>query len=635
MGEARGLGRIRLTATAAALALLAALAFVPTAGATQRTLVVSTQNGILAPFTINADGTLTSRGAPSSGGTTFTEGIAFSPDAKTLYAANFGNSSVGALTLGTAGDLFPVSGSPFTAGIASPLGVAPDPSGRWLFAWNHGSSINVSSIGSDGSLSQVSGSPFSTPTGLVNPFAGSVAPDGNALYVPNENNNPGSNPERVTAYSVSPFGALSAINSYPSGNPANQSNPFGSGITPDGKFLYVSNPEDGTDGSISGFAVNSDGSLTTLTSGFPVDPGAASKHPLNIAVAPDGKRLYVALRNPTVANGGSVGAYDIGGDGSLTPVAGSPFFTNQTEPKALAITPDGKRVYVSSTVSNSIASLTVAADGSLTPIAGSPFPTGITGSTPDLESIAISPNQPPTAAFASGPAEVGQPVDFDGSGSNDSDGTQTVSRWSWDFGDGTTAQENGPAVSHVYSRAGTYNVTLTVTDDEGCSVKRVFTGKAMLCNGLPRATTTTSVTVSADTTAPVVSSAKVSPRRFRRGNALPRVARARKGTRISFRLSDPARVTLTFSKLKSGRKVGGRCRAPSRSNRKRKRCKRYVKAGTLRMSGKQGLNRIAFQGRLTRRKRLSLGSYKLTIVATDPAGNRSKPRSARFRIVRR
>jgi PKD repeat protein len=50
-------------------------------------------------------------------------------------------------------------------------------------------------------------------------------------------------------------------------------------------------------------------------------------------------------------------------------------------------------------------------------------------------------------------------------GSSDEDGT--VTGWSWDFGDGGSADQSNP--THSYAEAGTYSVTLTVTDDEGAT----------------------------------------------------------------------------------------------------------------------------------------------------------------------
>lgn len=57
---------------------------------------------------------------------------------------------------------------------------------------------------------------------------------------------------------------------------------------------------------------------------------------------------------------------------------------------------------------------------------------------------------------------AGAEVAVDGSASTDDVGVET---YSWDFGDGTTAE--GATATHVYSTAGTFAVTLTVTDVEG------------------------------------------------------------------------------------------------------------------------------------------------------------------------
>src|SRR5690606_27733859 len=72
-----------------------------------------------------------------------------------------------------------------------------------------------------------------------------------------------------------------------------------------------------------------------------------------------------------------------------------------------------------------------------------------------------APNQPPTAAFTHTAEHL--TVSVDASASVDVDGE--VVSYEWDFGDGGSA--SGVTASHVYGSAGTYEVTLTVTDDDG------------------------------------------------------------------------------------------------------------------------------------------------------------------------
>src|SRR5260370_15078522 len=74
-------------------------------------------------------------------------------------------------------------------------------------------------------------------------------------------------------------------------------------------------------------------------------------------------------------------------------------------------------------------------------------------------------DRPPVASFTSTPpsAPTGTAITFDGTASYDLDGT--VVSYSWAFGDGTTGTE--PIVTHSYSPAKPYTVTLTVTDNGG------------------------------------------------------------------------------------------------------------------------------------------------------------------------
>src|SRR5207249_238836 len=88
-------------------------------------------------------------------------------------------------------------------------------------------------------------------------------------------------------------------------------------------------------------------------------------------------------------------------------------------------------------------------------------PSGGTGHA-DFTITCTAPNQPPTAAFTASCS--GLTCSFTDQ-STDPDGS--VTNWNWSFGDGQTSTARNP--SHPYSAGGTYNVTLTVTDNQGAT----------------------------------------------------------------------------------------------------------------------------------------------------------------------
>jgi Tol biopolymer transport system component len=140
-----------------------------------------------------------------------------------------------------------------------------------------------------------------------------------------------------------------------------------------------------------------------------------------------------------------------------------------------------------------------------------------------------------------------------------------------------------------------------------------------------------------DTTAPVVSRFRATRTRFRvarRATALTAATgRVRAGTVLRYQLSEAARVTLTVQRELPGRRAGGRCLKPRPRLASKPACIRLVRAGRLVRSGRVGPNTVSFSGRIGRRA-LATGRYRVTLVAMDAAGNRSRPARVLLRIVR-
>jgi hypothetical protein len=115
-----------------------------------------------------------------------------------------------------------------------------------------------------------------------------------------------------------------------------------------------------------------------------------------------------------------------------------------------------------------------------------------------------------------------------------------------------------------------------------------------------------------DTLAPALSGLQISHKVFAVGHARTAIAaRAARGTRLSYTLSENAKVVVKINRVGSKRVVG-----------------------TLTRKAKVGRNTLAFSGRIGA-KALKAGRYRAVITATDAADNRSKSKTVGFRIVRR
>jgi virginiamycin B lyase len=130
-----------------------------------------------------------------------------------------------------------------------------------------------------------------------------------------------------------------------------------------------------------------------------------------------------------------------------------------------------------------------------------------------------------------------------------------------------------------------------------------------------------------DVVKPTLRSLHLTTRRFRLGS---------KGTSIRFRLSEVATLTLSFERVRAGRKVGKRCVAPTRRNRRHKSCRRYAALKSALTFRRQaaGEHRISFRGRLAG-KALTPAVYRLTLRARDAAGNVSTRARATFTLLPR
>ena len=170
---------------------------------------------------------------------------------------------------------------------------------------------------------------------------------------------------------------------------------------------------------------------------------------------------------------------------------------------------------------------------------------------------------------------------------------------------GLSIDANSGQISGTPTAAGTSRVVLSVSDRFG-----------IVAAGAPLA-------LSVKAARPRISNLRQSHRRWRRGRRVAKVsvlatspltarrADARIGTTFRFGLNQKARMSFAFA-IRKG--------------------KRFKKAGTLTFAGRTGLNRVIFQGRISRRQRLKPGRYKLTVTAKH-GSMRSKPRSLRFTIV--
>ena len=433
-------------------ASLIAFAFCTTASA-QEALYSSDQTGgqLLAHTTASSPAPLTGfpltlASAPSS--------VAATPDGAFLLAALPAAHSIGVWRIASDGQLSAVDGSPFDVGF-TPSNVAVSPAGGFGYATSASGGVQGFALAASGSLTLLGAGLTSTGT---DPSAVALSPNGQRLFVANRGD------DTVSAYTVSSSGGLAAV-----GLPGSTgSSPAALALGLDGTHLYVANSGSTGTGGVTSFPVGATGAL-----GAPAAMAAGS-HPTDIAVDPAGAHLYAAN-----SGGPSISRFQIATNGSLSsdgsdPVTGPPGLTK------LAIDPGGVRLFAAGGAG--LVAYGIYPGGSLIG-PGDAFGTGVAD-------LAITANQPPKARFISTVAVPRFDSIFDARTSSDAE--TDVADYAWDFGDGTSG--SGSYVAHAYQAAGTYDVTLTVTDAQGCSSKRIAAGP-VFCNGGSTAVATQSIVV--------------------------------------------------------------------------------------------------------------------------------------------
>lgn len=144
-----------------------------------------------------------------------------------------------------------------------------------------------------------------------------------------------------------------------------------------------------------------------------------------------------------------------------------------------------------------------------------------------------------------------------------------------------------------------------------------------------------------DRTAPVLSGVSLTRARFRIGKTATAIAAAKKraaasGTTLRFTSSEAATLSLVIERAKPGRKVKSKgktiCTAVGRAV-KRGRCTLYTAGKTLTRRIAAGPGTVAFSGRIGT-KRMAPGTYRITLIARDAAGNASAATQRTFTVLR-
>lgn len=474
------MGRVKRTCAMGACVVLALVVPVSALAAPAHVYVTSDTgpSGWVSAFTIGAGGELATPGPPFGPFYTHASNpfyLTASRNGKYLYVANDAASgSVAEFLVNSNGTLTNLSPTPVPAG-HGPQGIVVSPNGQHVYVANEfDNTVSIFDVAGNGTLAP-NGTQATIGTNLTSPWGLALSPDGNSLYVTNYLGS-GS----VAEFTVASDGTLS-----PKATPTASAGRFPVSIsfTPNGKYAYVANQGEFGDphATISQYTVGAGGELGSH--GSPVNAGPPQQLLFDDTVSPNGKSLYAP-------NNSAVYQFTIGATGLLT--AKSPASAHSAAGgQYIWLTANGKNAYTANddgSSSSSLSEYNVGATGLLTP-----KKTSTLGGQNSTAALVIPPDQGPVASFKDTPKAAGSATSFNASASHDADGK--VARYTWNFGNGATLHTAKPIISETYKKAGNYTVTLTVTDDGGCSTRFIFTGTTAYCNGSHAAQVKKTITI--------------------------------------------------------------------------------------------------------------------------------------------
>jgi len=222
-----------------------------------------------------------------------------------VYALNTVSNTIGVLELGNDGSLTALPGETkaLAAGANGAAEVRANPTGSLVIVTERVSNrLESFAVNQDGSL----GDPVVTAAAGMTPFGFDFTTRGQVIVSEAAS-------ASASSYETNADGSLSVVSA---AAPTLQRAPCWLIVNNSGRFAYTANA--GTS-NITGFSVDAKGTLTRLAaSGVSGDLGAGAQ-PLDLDMSRNGDFLYV-MKNGT----GTVGAFAVNGDGSLTPLPDTP-----------------------------------------------------------------------------------------------------------------------------------------------------------------------------------------------------------------------------------------------------------------------------------------------------------------------